>query len=455
MMRPVSLSELAAPLGGRLQGGDCRFGSVSTDSRALAAGDLFVALRGEHFDAHDYLQQVAEEGAAGAMVSAPAEVALPQLVVKDTRVGLGRLGAFNRDLYTGPLVAITGSSGKTTVKNMVQAILSRHGETVATQGNLNNEIGVPLTLLRFSGQTRYAVVEMGAARAGDIAWLCELGRPTVSVLVNAMPAHLEGFGSVDDVAAAKGEIFDGLGQGATAVINADQPWAAQWRRRAGTARVLDFGVREPAAISAGGINARGVEGVGFTASTPAGDMAVRLALPGEHNVANALAAIAVGLALELSLTDIRDGLESLRPVGGRLCPRRTPGGFTLIDDCYNANSGSVRAAIDVLAACPGRRSLVLGAMRELGSDSDMLHRQVGEYARASGIERFWGVGPEVRPAVDGFGAGAGYFADRAAALDGLAGVFGEDDTVLVKGSRGAGMEQIVEALLAVPAAVGD
>jgi len=454
-MRPVSLSELAGPLDGHVRGGDCRFDSVSTDSRALGAGDLFVALRGDHFDAHDYLQQVAQAGATGALVSAPADIALPQLVVRDTQVGLGRIGAFNRDLYTGPLVAITGSCGKTTVKNMVQAILSRQGETVATQGNLNNEIGVPLTLLRFTERTRYAVVEMGAAGPGHIAWLCELGRPTVSVLINAMPAHLEGFGSVDDVAAAKGEIFDGLGEGTTAVLNADQPWAAQWRRRAGAARVLDFGVREPAAVSVGGVNVRGVEGVAFTASTPAGEIAVRLSLPGEHNVANALAAIAVGLALELSLTDIRDGLESLRPVEGRLCARRTPGGFTLIDDCYNANPGSVRAAVDVLAACSGRRSLVLGAMLELGADSDKLHRQVGEYARASGIERFWGVGPELRPAVDAFGAGAVFCADRAAALDDLAGVFADDDIVLVKGSRGAGMEKIVEALLAMPAAPGD
>ena len=454
-MRPVSLSELAAPLGGRVQGGDCRFDTVSTDSRALGAGDLFVALRGGDVVAHAALLQVAQGGAAGAIVSAPAAIDLPQLVVPDTQVGLGRLGAFNRVLYSGPLVAITGSSGKTTVKNMVQAVLSRQGETVATEGNLNNEIGVPLTLLRLTGRTRYAVVEMGAAGAGHIAWLCELGRPTVSVLVNAMAAHLDGFGSVENVAAAKGEIFDGLGEGATAVINADQPWASQWRRRAGAARVLDFGMREPAAISAGGVNVRGVEGVAFTASTPVGEIAVRLSLPGEHNVANALAAIAVGLALELNLTDIRDGLESLRPVDGRLCARRAPGGFTLIDDCYNANPGSVRAAVDVLAACPGRRSLVLGAMRELGSDSDKLHRQVGEYTRAAGIERFWGVGPELRPAVEAFGAGGEFCTDREEALESLRGAMGEDDTVLVKGSRGAGMEQIVEALLAVPSVPED
>lgn len=446
-MRAMTLSELQTPLAAQLLGVDQAFTGVSTDSRNVRSGDLFVALRGEQFDGHDYLQQVESAGAAAALVSDPRASSLPQLQVADTLQALGRLGAFNRQLYSGPLVAITGSSGKTTVKNMVHAVLSRRGETLATQGNFNNEIGVPLTLLRLRPEIAYAVVEMGAAKAGDIDWLCELARPTVALLLNAMPAHLQGFGSVDGVAAAKGEIFDRLGASDVAVINADQPWAKQWRKRAGAATVLDFALQQPAAISARGIQSRGVDGISFTASTPVGDIAMRLALPGVHNVANALAAVAVGLACQIPLTDIRDGLESLRPVDGRLRALRSPQGAVIVDDCYNANPGSVRAAIDMLAACPGRRTLVLGAMRELGDGSSALHRDIGAYAQAAGIEQLWGVGPELDVCVTAFGAGGRHFEDRAAALAALAGAFGEGDTVLIKGSRSAGMEQVLHALL--------
>ena len=447
-MRPLTLSELAVPLAASLHGGDREILGVTTDSRALRSGDLFVALRGDNFDGHDYVAQVEAAGAAAAIVSRQVDSELPQLQVADTQRALGLLGGYNRQLYQGPLVAITGSSGKTTVKNMVQAVLSRRGETLATQGNLNNEIGVPLTLLRLAPGIASAVVEMGAARQGDIAWLCELGRPSIALLLNAMPAHLQGFGSVDAVAAAKGEIFDGLGQGDVAVINADQPWAGQWRRRAGAATVLDFGLDKSAAIGASAIRSRGVEGSSFIASTPAGDISVRLAIPGLHNVANALAAIAVGLACELPLVEIRDGLESVKPVAGRLLAARSSDGATVIDDSYNANPGSVRAAIDTLADCGGRRTLLLGAMRELGADSEALHRKIGEYARTAGLDQLWGVGPELRECVAAFGAGGRFFSDRAAAQAALAGAFDDADTVLVKGSRSAGMEQLSQALLA-------
>jgi UDP-N-acetylmuramoyl-tripeptide--D-alanyl-D-alanine ligase len=442
------------PLAAQLHGADCEFAGVCTDSRTLRPGDLFVALRGEHFDGHDYVTKAQGDGAAAALVSVAAADILPQLVVADTQRALGLLGAYNRQLYSGPLVAITGSSGKTTVKNMVHAVLSRRGDTLATEGNFNNEIGVPLTLLRLRPGIAFAVVEMGAARAGDIAWLCELARPTVALLLNAMPAHLQGFGSVDGVAAAKGEIFDRLGATDVAIVNADQPFAKQWRKRAAAATVLDFGVRQPAAISARGIQSRGVEGVSFTVSTPAGDMAMRLTLPGLHNVANALAAVAVGLACDVSLTDIRDGLESLQPVDGRLRTLRSPQGTTVVDDCYNANPGSVRAAIDMLAACPGRRTLLLGAMLELGEHSETLHREVGEYALAAGIDQLWGVGPELEVCVQAFGNNGRHFADRAAARRALQGQFDAHDTVLVKGSRSAGMEQVLHALLPDLAAGG-
>jgi UDP-N-acetylmuramoyl-tripeptide--D-alanyl-D-alanine ligase len=428
---------------------------VCTDSRQLAGGDLFVALRGERFDGHDYLDQVAAAGAVAALVSEPADSTLPQLQVADTLRGLGRLGAYNRALFKGPLVAITGSSGKTTVKNMVRAVLSQRGRTLATEGNLNNEIGVPLTLLALEPGVEFAVVEMGAAKAGDIAWLCELGRPTVALLLNAMPAHLQGFGSVDDVAAAKGEIFDGLGKDGCAVINADLAWADDWRRRAGDSRVLDFGLNSAAAITATAVQSHGTRGVSFTAITPGGELPVNLSLPGVHNVANALAAIAVGLACGLRLDEIGAGLATVQPTSGRLAAAVSPAGATVIDDCYNANPGSVRAAIDMLAGCEGRRTLVLGAMRELGPTSEALHRDIGDYARTAGLDRFWGVGPELQCAVDSFGEGGRWFADCEAAIDACGHEFGAADTVLVKGSRSARMERVLHALLAaVPAGEG-
>ncbi|MFT4520587.1 MAG: UDP-N-acetylmuramoyl-tripeptide--D-alanyl-D-alanine ligase [Halioglobus sp.] len=447
MMRALSLAELQTPLVAQLLGSDCEVLGVSTDSRTVGKGDLFVALQGENFDGHDYLSQVESGGAAAALISVKTPSGLPQLQVQDTQRALGLLGGVNRQLYTGPLIAITGSSGKTTVKNMVQAVLNTRGETLATEGNFNNEIGVPLTLLRLGSSTEFAVIEMGASKIGDIAWLCELGRPSISLLLNALPAHLEGFGSLENVAKAKGEIFDQLGAGDTAIINADQPWASKWRKRAGDATVLDFGLQQPAAICARDISLRGMQGVSFTASTGRGDIAIRLALPGMHNVANALAAVAAGLACELSLTDIRDGLESLQPVAGRLRTLDSPSGAIVIDDCYNANPGSVRAAIDTLAACDGSRTLILGAMGELGERSAALHREAGEYARDAGVDQLWGVGPELQVAVEAFGKGGRYFETRELALTATQSGYGPGDIVLVKGSRSSQMEDVLGGFL--------
>lgn len=452
MMRPLTLSELCSPLAAQLVGDDVTFDSVSTDSRAVSPGDLFVALSGDNFDAHAFLSDVAQAGAGAALVATGTEAPLPTLQVEDTQRALGKLGAYNRGLFEGTLVAITGSNGKTTAKNMINAVLSQAGNTLATDGNFNNEIGVPLTLLRLHTGVEYAVVEMGAAKGGDIRWLCELGRPAIGVLLNAMPAHLEGFGSVDDVATAKGEIFDELGATGCAVINADQSYARQWRRRAGEARILDFGLEQPAAITARDIQLRGLEGISFTASTPEGDIAMRLSFSGRHNVANALAATAVGLACGLSLTAIRDGLESLQPVEGRLRTVVGRNGAQLIDDCYNANPGSVRAAIDTLAGCAGRRTLVLGAMRELGEEEEKLHREIGDYARSAGLDGLVGVGPELEPTVQAFGAGARHFDTREAAAAALAPELSGDDVLLIKGSRSSGMEHVLHALSAGPMA---
>jgi UDP-N-acetylmuramoyl-tripeptide--D-alanyl-D-alanine ligase len=449
MMRSWTLSELEAPLGAQHIGGDASVVGVSTDSRSVAPGELFVALQGENFDGHKYLDQVEQAGAAGALVSVKSIAALPQLQVEDTQRALGLLGAYNRDDFAGKVVAITGSGGKTTAKNLVAAVLQRKGSTLATQGNFNNEIGVPLTLLKLAPEHEFAVVEMGAARAGDIEWLVTLGRPSVAVLLNAMPAHLESFGSVENVARAKAEIFGQLQSGDTAIFNADQIYALQWRERAGKAAILDFGITQTsAAVRAIDIQSHGFSGVSFTAVTPKGEMAVDLQLPGTHNVLNALAAIAVGLACEVSLNDIQVGLSSVSAVSGRLALVETNSGATLVDDCYNAQPGSVKAAIDLLATSKGRRTLVLGAMKELGPQSESLHIEVAEHARASGIEQMWGVGPELCSAIAAFGNGGIHFSNRDAAIECVSGAFNTDDTILVKGSRSAGMELVLAAISA-------
>ncbi|MEM8564431.1 MAG: UDP-N-acetylmuramoyl-tripeptide--D-alanyl-D-alanine ligase, partial [Pseudomonadota bacterium] len=307
MMRPMMLSELLGPLQAELLGDDLQISGVTTDSRQIEHGDLFVALQGERFDGHDFLDGAISGGASAALVNRVSEASLSQLKVEDTQRALGLLGGFNRSMYEGPLIAITGSSGKTSVKNMLYSVFSQEGQTLATAGNFNNEIGVPLTLLGLAPGVQYAVVEMGAGKAGDITWLCELGRPTVSVLLTVMPAHLETFGTVEDIAAAKGEIFDGLGAGDHAVINADLPWADSWRERAGAATVVDFASKRPAAITAGDVQLLGLEGIRFTLKTPIGSVTVRLKLPGEHNVINAMASTAVALACGLDLSQIQLG----------------------------------------------------------------------------------------------------------------------------------------------------
>lgn len=451
MMREPLLSELEQPLAAELRGADCRVRGVTTDSRQVDPGDLFVALRGERFDGHAYLEQARGAGAVAALVCADAVAetggALPLLQVADTQRALGLLGAWNRDQFTGPVVAITGSNGKTTAKNLLASVLSQRGPTLATEGNFNNEIGLPLTLLRLARGDRFAVVEMGAAGIGHIAWLCELGRPTVAVLLNAMAAHLEGFGSIDNVARAKGEIFDRLGPHGTAVINADQPHAALWRARAGSARIIDFALDAPAAVSARDIDDRGIAGTAFTAVTPAGELPVVLQLPGRHNVANALAAICAGLACGLEPAEIGAGLAAVAPAPGRLAVRAAAGGVTLIDDCYNANPASVQVALELLADRPPRRTAILGVMLELGDTSERMHRAVGERARELGLEALWGLGPALAPAVEAFGDGGRMFADHDELLAALASGIRRGDTVLVKGSRGARMEIIAQALM--------
>jgi UDP-N-acetylmuramoyl-tripeptide--D-alanyl-D-alanine ligase len=449
-VRPLTLSDAALAYGGTLIYPDCRFSAVSTDTRALGEGDLFVALKGEHFDAHDFLESAALD-ACGLVVERPDKrLNLPQWVVPDTTAALADLGRLARDQFAGPLVAITGSSGKTTVKEMIAAILSRCGPTHATRGNLNNHIGVPLTLLALQRQHKYAVVEMGASGPGEIAYLCDIARPRVGLVNNVMPAHLGGFGSLEAIAATKGDIYRALPPTGIAVLNLDEPWCDLWQREMACSERLTYALTHPDADFTARFDngKRGNSGTGvrFTLVTPKGEAPVSLPLPGRHNVANALAAAACAMAAGADLEAVVAGLISLDSFGGRMQLRAGRDGIKVIDDTYNANPGSVKAAIDVLADQGGETVLVLGEMAELGTNAARLHNEVGGYARERGIRHLLAVGEHARSIVAGFGGGDAY-ADKAALLDDLLAMLDGDVTVLVKGSRSAAMEDIVNRLV--------
>lgn len=447
MFKALHLSEVAAVLEGRLLGIDAAFDSVGTDSRAIRPGQLFVALVGPRFDGHAFLAEVAGKGAVAALVERQVpDVALPQLLVADTRQALGRLGAFNRQAYQGPLAAVTGSSGKTTVKEMLASILRTRGPVLATRGNLNNELGVPLTLLELAPEHAGAVIELGASRVGEIAYTVGLTRPQVAIITNAGTAHVGEFGGPERIVEAKGEILEGLPAEGVAVLNRDDSAFAVWQQRAAGRRVLSFALNDAAAdFRARDIqhDARGCPS--FVLLGPAGETPVQLNLLGRHNVANALAAAAAAHALGVPLVGIREGLESLQPVKGRAVSRLAPNGVRVIDDSYNANPVSVCAAIDILAGFSGRTVLVLGDMGELGDWAEEGHRQVGAYA-AGKIDSLYAVGPLMAHAVAAFGNQGRHFADQAGLLEALRCEQDSNTTILIKGSRSAAMDKIVSAL---------
>jgi UDP-N-acetylmuramoyl-tripeptide--D-alanyl-D-alanine ligase len=451
-MIAFDLDALARRLGGRRVGGEASVRSVSTDSRALQPGDLFVALVGEHFDGHDYLDVAAQRGACAALVSREQSHRLPQLVVDDTLQALGRLGALWREQARARVIAVTGSNGKTTLKEMIAAVMGQLGEVLATRGNLNNHIGLPLTLTRLQDED-YAVLELGANHAGEIDYLSRMAHPDVAVLNNAGRAHLEGFGSLEGVARAKAEILHGLNPDGVFVYNADDRFAPLWRELAAGQNTKGFGMRQPADVSsppdAGELVWRAAGfGYRFPVDTPVGEVEIELQLIGEHNRMNALAATAASLSAGAGLAAVAAGLAEVAPVRGRLCPVPGRDGMRLVDDSYNANPESVAAAIAVLAAAPGRRNLVLGDLAELGSDAAALHAEVGRAARDAGLERLYTCGELSAAASQAFGAGARHCAAQAELLDVLAAELDAEDTVLVKGSRSARMERVVAALSA-------
>ncbi len=451
-MNQLILSKVAKLMVASHIGADATFSTVSTDSRNLPKGALFVALSGPNFDGHDYIKQAKESGACAVMVNHIVECELPQLVVDDTRVALGQLANVWRNSFPVALLAITGSNGKTTTREMVAAILSQKGEVLATKGNLNNDIGLPLSLLRLQNE-QFAVLEMGANHSGEIAWLCEIAQPYVAVITNAGPAHLEGFRDLQGVAEAKGEILTGLSADGVAVLNADDPKIEFWLALAESRRVVTFGIKKWADVS---IDPNAITTIwdqdGFTnscqvkASGQVFDITLKLA--GRHNLMNALAAIAATMAVGATTNEIKRGLASLEVVKGRLQSLKGVSGCTLVDDSYNANPASVRAAIDVLATAPGRTWLILGDLAELGIDTEDELQALGEYASGKGIECFWSVGQTCKPATDYFAGEGRHFEQQVDLISALKDELKADDTVLVKGSRSAAMDRVVEALAA-------
>jgi UDP-N-acetylmuramoyl-tripeptide--D-alanyl-D-alanine ligase len=439
------LSVAAQLLGGTLAGADADFTGASTDTRTLAPGALFIALAGPRHDGHDHLDEAAARGAAGAMVARRMDCALPQIEVGDTHAALGQLAAAWRARFTLPVIGITGSNGKTTVKELLAAILAERGATLATQGNLNNDIGVPLTLFGLGAGHRFAVIEMGANHPGEIAYVARLARPSVALVNNAGPAHLEGFGSLEGVAQAKGEIYDALADDGIAVINHDDRFAPDWRARAGTRRVLGFGLAAGAGVSARDL-VLDSNASRYTLLTPAGECPITLPLAGRHNVMNALAASAAALAAGATLADIAAGIAAVKPMQGRLVPRSLAPGVYVLDDSYNANLASLEAGLAVLARSPGTHWLAFGDMGELGEQGPLLHARAGELARAAGVARLYACGPLAQHAVIAFGTGAEHFPDAAALGQALAAGMRAPVTLLVKGSRFMRMEQVIAAL---------
>lgn len=448
MLEPMTFSDLVAPLDARHVGDDCRFDGVCTDSRAIVPGQLFVALTGPRFDGHEYLEQVAAKGAVGALVEREVPgVALPQLVVLDTRKALAQLGAMNRNAFVDrPVAAVTGSSGKTTVKEMLASILRTRGPVLATRGNLNNELGVPLTLLELAPEYAAAVIELGASRVGEIAFTVSLAKPHVAILTNAGTAHVGEFGGPDKIVEAKGEIIEGLNADGVAVLNRDDKAFDIWRTRAGGRKVLSFALNDTTADLYASELSRDTRGcVGFTLHSPLGNAPVQLNLLGTHNVANALAAAAAAFALGVTLDGIVAGLNNVQPVKGRAVAQIAGNGLRVIDDTYNANPTSVNAAVDILASFPGRTVLVLGDIGELGDWAEQGHRDVGAYA-AGKVSALYAVGPLMAHAVRAFGEHGRHFATQADLIAALAGEQDTNTTLLIKGSRSAAMENVVAAL---------
>ena len=462
-MKPLPLSHIARAVNGRLVGDDIAIEALVTDTRKLDANAaqvaLFVALKGENFDGNDYVAKAAALGARAALVSRESDAGIPQVVVANTELALAQLATSMQRERRTKVVAVTGSNGKTSVKTLISTILAGAGRTYATPGNRNNEIGMPLAVIDAPEDAEFAVYEMGTGKPGDIAYLTAIAPPDAALVNNVAPAHLERMGSLLEIANTKSAVYDDLRTDGVAAINADDAFAPYFAERAHGHRLIRFALEANADVTARDITL-GDDSARFVLVTPEGEAAVTLAMPGRHNVLNALAATALALGAGVPLATIAAGIVATRPVQGRLNTHRLVGDITLIDDSYNANPGSLNAAIDTMAASGGERWLVLGDMRELGDDAAALHAEVGRRAKASGIARLYALGELSAAAANAFGDGARTFADHAALTEALradlaaraamreaAGGEGAPLRVLVKGSRGSAMDRIVNNML--------
>ena len=436
LQRPVSVQRY----------GDAEFTKVNTDTRSLNAGELFVAIRGERFDPHQFIEQAAAKNPCALVVEEYfPHINLPQLVVSDSILALGQIAALNRSLFAYPIIAITGSSGKTTVKTMLASILNECGATLATQGNLNNHIGVPLTLLQLGAHHKYAVIEMGASGPGEIEYLCTLARPQITMINNVMAAHIQGFGSIQGVARAKGEIYAALPGTGTAVVNLDDRFAPDWLNELKNRRVIRVALQNTDAECFAQSHQSSTNSLEFSISLNGKSCAISLNAQGDHNIRNALMAAACASAVGANLQQIKQGLANFAPVQGRMSNFVGVNNVNIIDDSYNANPGSVRAAIDVLAQKPNG-ILVLGDLAELGEQAPQLHAELGEYARAKKITQLFTLGKLSENTARAFGDGALHFTDRATLVAHLKTLSNANTTILIKGSRSAAMDIVVREL---------
>lgn len=443
----MTLSQLAQILGCTPLDSNIEFQGVSIDTRTLLPGNLFIAIKGEQFDGHDFVEKAAKNGASAVLVDRKVDVSIPQLEVPDTLAALGQLSRHWRNLFTLPIVGVTGSNGKTTLKNMIASILraacnNNPTQVLATEGNFNNNIGLPLNLLRLNANHRYAVIEMGMNHFGEIAYLTDITRPQIAVINNAAEAHLEGVKDIAGVARAKGEIFQGLQPNGIAILNHDDSHFDYWRQLIGTHRYISFGLKNVSDVTATIHPNQLIE-----LKTLKGQIQIKLPLLGMHNVMNALAAAAATIALDIDLAAIKQGLEQVISAPGRMQSYYLANGTHIINDCYNANPFSLQAAIHTLASFPGTKIMVLGDMKELGQDAEQLHQTCGDKIRAAGIDHLFTFGNLSERATDAFGVNAKHFTEYKALATALQPHLTQDVTVLIKGSRSMRMERILSEIM--------
>ena len=449
-MMSMLLSDIAQSVSGQLVGQDRAIVSVSIDTRTLCVGELYIAIKGNNFDGHTFIDKAVEAGASAVLVEDDVKTNLPIIRVKDSHLALAELAGAWKTKSAVKTVGITGSNGKTTVKEMVASILSVGADVLFTQGNLNNDIGVPLTLLKIQDKHQYAVVEMGANHAGEIRYSSQIVKPDVTVITNVGPAHIEGFGSLERTALAKGEIISSLATEGIAVLNRNDPFFPLWVDLAGNKEIVTFGLGIEANIRAKDIYSEVKNNrfyTHFTLITEKGEMAIKLGLAGQHNVINALTAAAACIAIGIDCEQIRKGLEQATPVSGRLEPLISELGNLVIDDTYNANPSSLKVALDVLVQCKGESWVVLGAFAEMGANSEKIHKEIGELIKSMGVARLLAVGGDARLAVEGFGEGAEFFSTQKKLITALKKELIGNESLLIKGSRTQKMELVVAALV--------